>query len=85
MGSFSCPTPVAWLAYAALAYVITSILYLLLTRRVGTPFSDSLTDEQGAIKAAAAGVRRRIFLASLAVSVLLLALTRPLRHRQALH
>ena len=34
------------LAYGMLIYILASIFYLLRTRTIGTPFYDSLTDEQ---------------------------------------
>ena len=49
------------LAYAMLAYVVASAYYVIRTRPLGTPFNDSLTEEQRAIKTAAASARRRIF------------------------
>lgn len=49
------------LAYGMSAYMIASIYYLIVTRAVGTPFNDSLTQEQITIKNKSASKRRAIF------------------------
>lgn len=68
------------LAYFALAYLLASVLYLIITRAcVGTPFNDSLSAEQREIKASSARDRKRIFFVSILLAILMLALTRPLR------
>lgn len=65
------------LAYVASAYLLASAVYLLSTVWIGTPFRDSLTDEQRRIKKNAACVRGASFGAGLALSILVLALWRP--------
>ena len=45
----SCIVPKV-LAYVQLDYMIASVLYILSTRCMGTPFKDSLTEEQLKIK-----------------------------------
>jgi len=49
------------LAYAMSTYIIASLYYLIFTRIVGTPFNDSLTEEQIKIKNKSANKRRAIF------------------------
>lgn len=49
------------LAYAMSTYIIASLYYLIFTRIVGTPFNDSLTEEQIKIKNQSANKRRAIF------------------------
>jgi hypothetical protein len=55
-------------ATLAIVYTLTSILYLVFTRDIGTPFKDSLNEEQKRIKEASATVRKDIFLKSLFAS-----------------
>lgn len=49
------------LAYGMIMYIIASIFYLLKTRNIGTPFNDSLTEEQRKIKQESANIRRNVF------------------------
>lgn len=74
-----CPPHVVILGYAAFAYALACIGYLALTRNIGTPFLDSLTDEQRAIKRASATVRGRAFVTAGLVSVVILSVCRPFR------
>ena len=76
-----CSRTVAVLAYAALAYLMACIGYMAVVKcgPVGSPFGDSLTPEQIAIKKESAGSRSKIFWMSLLVATLILVLVRPLR------
>ena len=74
---WSCPLHVVVLGYAAFAYALACVGYLALTRDAGTPFFDSLTEEQRAIKRASAAVRYRAFKHAGLASVALLAAWRP--------
>lgn len=58
------------LAAAAVVYASASVLYLLFVALcdVGTPFKDSLSNEQRNILASSKRVRGKIFLTSVAVS-----------------
>ena len=65
----------AWVAAAlAVAYTLASIVYLVGSRAMGTPFNDSLTDEQRRLKSASSKKRGALFLVSFAVSLLLFVL-----------
>lgn len=75
----SCPMHVTVLAYLALAYTGASIGYLLMTRDIGTPFADSLTEHQREIKKQSSSVRKSAFYRALGITVLVLAMWRPLR------
>jgi len=66
-----------YLAYGMAAYVIASIYYLITTMYVGTPFKDSLTAKQMAIKTKSAGVRRNIFYQGIAAAIVGLAIFKP--------
>lgn len=76
---FTCSPVVAALAYAALAYLGACVGYLVLTRHMGTPFLNSLSDCQRTIKARSAARRARAFQIALVLTVAALAVTRPLR------
>ncbi len=74
-----CSRTVAGLAYVALAYLCTSIIYIVVSRCVGTPFRDSLTDEQLEIMKKSKKTRGCIALVGLLVSICILVAFRPLR------
>ena len=75
-----CSSPlVGALAYVTLACAFSTLGYLLLTRKAGTPLADSRTAEQRALKRASADVRGAAFATSLAAAVALLAVWRPIR------
>ena len=65
-----------YLAFIMCIYVLASIYYFVRTRYVGTPFNDSLSEEQLKIKKESANVRKNIFyqgiVASIPVTYLLL-------------
>ena len=75
-----CETSTAVLAYAAIVYVVTCILYLAFVRlfRVGSPFTDSLSESQKRIKKKSARTRYAVFFASLFLALFLMIKTRPL-------
>ena len=79
---YRCSTPTAALAYLALGYLIASAVYLALTRRMGTPFADSLTDAQRAILRDSKRARRRAFVTGAAGAAVVLAAWRPLQHKR---
>ena len=56
------------LAHGMLIYILASVFYLLRTRTIGTPFNDSLTEEQKKIKRESANVRRKVFYLGLILS-----------------
>ena len=70
---------VTLLAYASLVHTLACVGYLLLTRNIGTPFHDSLTEEQIEIERRSAKQRAEAFYTSAAASGVLLLLWRPLR------
>jgi hypothetical protein len=65
-------------ARIAIGYTIACILYLIFTRNLGTPFADSLTDEQQVIKRSSSMSRATVFLTSVVMSILV-AVWKPLR------
>lgn len=74
-----CPARTTVLGYIALAYILTAVLYYVVTRFVGTPFNDSLTERQKRIKACSARTRGAVFLLSALIATALLVVVRPLR------
>ena len=65
------------LAYLMAIYVFASLYYVAMTRRIGTPFADSLTDEQKALQKASSKQRMNVFLQGTAVAVVLCVVFRP--------
>jgi len=65
------------LAYAMSIYTIASIYYFIRTRSVGTPFKDSLTEEQKKIKKESAKIRSNIFYQGVGLAFLSLIIFRP--------
>lgn len=70
-------------AYLALTYLLASIMYVVFVRclRVGTPFKDSLTEEQRRICRRSRSTRGSIFVAGVVVAAIALAIARPFRQR----
>ena len=66
-----------FLAYAMAAYIMASIYYMVVTRRLGTPFNDTLTEEQRQVKAASATARSNAFYQGVFLSALVLSVFRP--------
>tara|TARA_X000000368_G_scaffold354479_1_gene295991 strand:- start:883 stop:1287 length:405 start_codon:yes stop_codon:yes gene_type:complete len=66
-------------ARIAIGYTVACLLYLLFTRNIGTPFADSLTEEQQAIKQSSSMARATVFLTSVITSMILVHVWRPLR------
>lgn len=68
-----------YLAYGMALYTFASIYYLLLTRNIGTPFNDSLTNEQKSIKKKAVNIRKKIFYSGVALGSIILYITNPFK------
>lgn len=76
--TMSCAKHTRLFAYVSISYLIASVLYLAMTFLfVGAPFRDSLTKEQLKIKAISANRRRSIFVVSMVVSIIAIAIWRP--------
>ena len=65
-----CSWPVLLFAGLGISYVLASILYLIATRKLGTPFKDSLTQAQRSLKKKSAHKRSTIFWISFGGSLL---------------
>ena len=67
------------LAYSMAAYVLASVYYMIRSRSVGTPFNDSLTEEQKQIKNESKNVRKQIFVEGIILSAVALGLMTPFK------
>lgn len=67
------------LAYIMAVYFIASIVYIVATQFVGTPFSDSLTEEQEKIKKKSARKRGLIFLIGICIGIVLCVYFHPFK------
>lgn len=68
-----------FLAYSMVIYTISSFYYYIRTRTVGTPFKDSLTQQQIEIKKKSAQVRRNIFYQGVVIGIITLILFQPFK------
>ena len=68
-----------YLAYAAAIYTIASLFYFVRTRNIGTPFKDSLTEEQRRIKEESASQRKNIFIQGVALAIAILYFSKVLK------
>ena len=74
-----CSGTTAVLAYAAFAWIVAAVIFLIVTRWVETPFCDSLTAEQKKMLEDSCRTRTFVFCAALLVAIIGLAATRPIR------
>ena len=79
---YTCDSKTVILAHISMVYIIASILYLISTRCIGTPFKDSLSEEQLNIKKKSANQRSLIFVTSLTIGFVCLALIRPFKENK---
>ena len=74
---YYCPNHVMGFAYLSMIYLISCVFYLIVTHCIGTPFLDSLTEEQKRIKKASAQKRRNIFLIGIVIGIIALHIANP--------
>ena len=67
------------LAYSMAVYTVASVYYTIRSTTVGTPFKDSLTEEQLQIKEESKKVRKQIFCEGTAVALVGLYIMRPFK------
>ena len=72
----TCQVPV-FLAYFLTIYTIGSIIYLITSRQLGTPFNDTLTEEQLRIKEKAVSDRKRLFYYGLFAGSIIMFIWKP--------
>jgi len=68
-----------YLAYAMAVYTLASVYYMGRSRSVGTPFNDSLNDEQRKIKMESARVRKQLFVEGILGSLVILFIFDPFK------
>ncbi len=66
-------------AHFGMIYCIACIVYLFITRCVGTPFNEILTEAQKKIKKDAARVLWRVFLLGLIVALIFIHILKPFK------
>ena len=73
-----CKVP-TFLAYFGAIYILTSVIYLIITRPYGTPFKDAVQKypELVKIKKASSNKRRDAFYMGFAISLVILGISRP--------
>ena len=74
----NCIVPI-YLAYLMAIYLMGSVFYLIMTKDIGTPFRDSLNEEQLKIKKREANKRRNIFFQGVILSGIILVLVEPFK------
>ena len=68
-----------YLAYGMAVYCLACMYYIVMTRNVGTPFRDSLNENQLKIKMESASIRRSIFYQGVAVGLISMVVLRPFK------
>ena len=68
-----------YLAYGMAVYCLACIYYIVMTRNVGTPFRDSLNENQLKIKMESASIRRSIFYQGVALGLVSMLVLRPFK------
>lgn len=67
----------SWLANSMAIYCLACVYYIVATRKVGTPFNDSLSVTQREIKKKSSNIRRTIFYQGIIGSAILLLIIKP--------
>lgn len=67
------------LAYAMAIYTVASVYYMVRSKSVGTPFKDSLTEEQLQIKEESKKVRKQIFCEGTVIALAGLYIMKPFK------
>ena len=68
-----------YLAYSMAIYCLACTYYLIMTRNIGTPFRDSLNENQLKIKMESASIRRNIFYQGVAIGLVSMIVFRPFK------
>lgn len=77
---YKCSPVTMIFAHISMVYIIASIVYILSTRCIGTPFKDSLTEEQKLIKQHSASKRSMIFTIGLLVGFVSIGFIKPFKY-----
>ena len=68
---YNCSVVTVILARISFIHLIASLVYLVMSRNIGTPFKDSLTPKQVEIKKQSADARRKIFVRGIGIGILM--------------
>lgn len=74
---YKCSPLIMILSHLSIVYLIACVIYMILSRHLGTPFKNSLTEAQKILKAQSSHVRGQIFLIGLIVGFLLVFQMKP--------
>ena len=74
---YSCPAHIMAFAYISMIYVISSIVYYLITRCMGTPFMNSITQEQKKIKKKSTKQRANVFMFGIICGIIVIHIIDP--------
>jgi len=66
-------------AYGMFVYTLASLYYIIFTRNIGTPFNDSLSEEQRNIKKKAVTQRKNIFFQGCGLAIIIIIIFRPFK------
>ena len=78
---YACGGVTTVLSYLGLAYLLSSLSYVIITFHFETPFNDSLTDAQRSIKRESSKKRGTVFGVSFVVLIVVLIVLRPFRYQ----
>lgn len=82
---YKCSSVTVVMANFSFVYLMASVIYLIVTCHVGTPFRDSLTREQKIIKRESAYVRAKIFWVGIVISLVTVLILKPFRPTRDSH
>ena len=68
-----------YLSYISLIYMFASLYYYIRTRSIGTPFNDTLSEEQIKVKKESGRVRMRFFVHGLVLGFIIILLLQPFK------
>ena len=67
---YKCSPFTMIISHISIVYVIACIVYMVFSEHLGTPFKDSLTEEQKKLKAQSSYIRGQLFLLGLVAGFL---------------
>ena len=74
---YKCPRVTMIMANISFIHIFACIVYLVMTRKIGTPFYDSLTKEQLKIKKKSVAVRKKIYMIGIVIGIVILIFWKP--------
>ena len=74
---YRCPGGTMVLSQMAFIYIIACVVYMLVSPKFGTPFMDSLTEEQKELKNKSKKKRTKLFITGIVVGIIVVKCWRP--------